>query len=667
MRLYLKDKIVIFIFAFLLLFVGINKINQFQDYNPTVIVENHKFTNQQNKEMLKGSKVTEQFIAENNHLGTISIKFNTHNRINNDYLQFRIKESGSNDWYYSNKYQASKFQNGDYFPFGFPPINDSKDKKYQIEIESLSGLKGNSVQVVVKNAPLLSKYSFPKAYLQQNKKEIPGFLFNKIRSYFNYIGINIFFSLLVATLSLLFLLRLVNVHRLFNQLKKYDIKIIKINKFNFDLFKYSKLFYIVISTILFIFLIRNAPPVICDASEYNDLANKLLLNHLNIFTFNFGQRTFAYPLFLAILKLFANITKINYLYLVFFIQFILFHLTNLLIYSSLKSKFSKVASIFLMLSGFNIITLSFTNILLTENLAIFFATLIFNLLLRNKTKITLFMLGVICSLILFIRPSLISLSTVVFLVLIYELFKNKKILSILFFIVGYALIFSIGLINTYKTTYKANLFNQSTNNIYLGQVQGGLYVLKYETSFQKINPTSQMIYLSSKNKKTFSLVSCDSVIGCLFSYLKKDAVSYISVNLIHLFNIFDRIYVDTYVRNIFNPNRILQLFNYFVISSNIIYFIFINNKSKNNIIVNTAFLIIFGIISIYLPTGVEPRFSSPAFPLLLLITAFYLETIGKIKDRYRYLILNIVFILIFYVISDLTQLQLHLGWVRFYK
>ena len=41
----------------------------------------------------------------------------------------------------------------------------------QIEIESLNGIEGNSVKIFAKNTPFLTKYSFPKTYLLQNKKE----------------------------------------------------------------------------------------------------------------------------------------------------------------------------------------------------------------------------------------------------------------------------------------------------------------------------------------------------------------------------------------------------------------------------------------------------------------------------------------------------------------
>ena len=242
MLLNIKDKIIILFFFFLLIFIGFNRVNLFQDYNPTVIVEDHKFDNNQNIELLKGEKVVEKFVAKNNHLGTVSIKYNTYNRINDDYLQFRIKEYGNNHWYYSNKYKTDQFINGQYFPFGFPAINNSNGKKYQIEITSLAGTKGNFVQMVIKNTPYLSRYSFPKSYLQQNKREIPKFLLGKILSYFNHIGLNIYLFLILIYLLLSYLLNFVNIRKLITYLSKLDKSLFFGKKILFTKIKNNKLF-----------------------------------------------------------------------------------------------------------------------------------------------------------------------------------------------------------------------------------------------------------------------------------------------------------------------------------------------------------------------------------------------------------------------------------------
>lgn len=225
----LKNKIVIFL-GFLVLFgISLNKIINFQDYNPTVIIQANKFNNKKDKELFEEDNINAEFKSNNNNLGIISVLFTTHSPINDDYLQFKIKESGNSDWYYSNKYKVDQFQDYQYFPFGFPEIKDSKNKKYQIEIESLNGIVGNSVEVV-NNAPFLSKYSFPKTYLLQNKNQIPSFVFNKTISFLNYIDLNVcLFVLLVSLLSIYFL-RKINVNNLFKHFNKKNKISIECNK-----------------------------------------------------------------------------------------------------------------------------------------------------------------------------------------------------------------------------------------------------------------------------------------------------------------------------------------------------------------------------------------------------------------------------------------------------
>jgi len=72
-----KSIFVVVLSFFVIFALGFQKVSEYKDFNPTVIVENHPFSNQQNKELLKGDKVIGEFVAENNHLGTISVKFNT--------------------------------------------------------------------------------------------------------------------------------------------------------------------------------------------------------------------------------------------------------------------------------------------------------------------------------------------------------------------------------------------------------------------------------------------------------------------------------------------------------------------------------------------------------------------------------------------------------------
>ncbi|MCX6727168.1 MAG: hypothetical protein NTY75_05215, partial [Candidatus Shapirobacteria bacterium] len=69
----LKDKFVIILGILILFGVGFGKVNDYQDYNPTVIVEANKFQKQENKELLKGVIISDDFKAKNNNLGIISV------------------------------------------------------------------------------------------------------------------------------------------------------------------------------------------------------------------------------------------------------------------------------------------------------------------------------------------------------------------------------------------------------------------------------------------------------------------------------------------------------------------------------------------------------------------------------------------------------------------
>lgn len=218
--------IIVVLFGFLLiLIVGLKKINDFGDYFPTVIVINNQFDLRQNKQLLAGEKINQEFKSKYNNLGTISIKFDTDYKINKDTLQFSIKEVGSENWYYTNKYNVEEFQNNEYFSFGFPQIEGSKNKKYQIEITSLNGIEGESVSVVTKDSYLLTRYSFPKSYLLQNKNTIPKFLFDKTKSFFNNVGLKNYIYILI--LSSIFWLTLTkkNIKKLSNYIHSEKFKL----------------------------------------------------------------------------------------------------------------------------------------------------------------------------------------------------------------------------------------------------------------------------------------------------------------------------------------------------------------------------------------------------------------------------------------------------------
>lgn len=132
----------------------------------------------QNTELLKRQKIRGEFVAKENNLGIVAVRFNTFNRINDDSVVFSIKQKNLNSWYYQNKYKVDQFQPEDFFAFGFPVINNSKDKVYQFEIESTSGKMGNSVALSSIEPVFLSKYQF------LNSKNSLAYIFKKLANSF---------------------------------------------------------------------------------------------------------------------------------------------------------------------------------------------------------------------------------------------------------------------------------------------------------------------------------------------------------------------------------------------------------------------------------------------------------------------------------------------------
>lgn len=128
----------------------------------------------QNTELLKGQTIRGEFVAKENNLGILAIRFNTFNRINKDTVIFSIKQKNAKSWYYQNKYKVDQFQPDNYFTFGFPVISNSNSKVYQFEIKSISGEIGNAITISSKEPVFLSKYQFPNAKLSL------GYIFKKL-------------------------------------------------------------------------------------------------------------------------------------------------------------------------------------------------------------------------------------------------------------------------------------------------------------------------------------------------------------------------------------------------------------------------------------------------------------------------------------------------------
>lgn len=134
------------------------------------------------EKLLKGNRIAGEFRAKDNYLGIVMLRFDEYVKPDSsgeDILAFRLKEKRSKDWYYFNNYRSGLLKNNLLFPFGFPVIEDSKDKIYEFEIESLLGNETNAAQVNKNNFNLFTGYQFPLVETISDSKATLNFLINK--------------------------------------------------------------------------------------------------------------------------------------------------------------------------------------------------------------------------------------------------------------------------------------------------------------------------------------------------------------------------------------------------------------------------------------------------------------------------------------------------------
>lgn len=632
--------IIVVLFGFLLiLIVGFKKINDFGDYYPTVIVTNNQFDSKQNKQLLNGETIKQEFKSKYNNLGIISIKFDTNYKINKDILQFSIKEVNSDNWYYKNKYSVEEFQNNKYYSFGFPEIEGSKDKKYQVEITSLKGINGESVSVVMNDSYLLTRYSFPKAYLLQNKNKIPQFFFDKAKSFFDNIGYKNYVYILILSLILWLVLTNKNIKSIIFLNKKH-------------IFEYI---FLLVSFVIFVFLLLNPQKLVYDAAGYYNLGQNIYNNNFNIINTNLSVRTYGFPLFISFLIFLSNLLKLNPLSFIYFGNYLVFVLSIFFIYKAIALKNTKIANVFLLINSLNIINLSFTNTILTESFMVLpIAILFYFFSLKKFNRLNLFLIGIVLSFSVMVRPSNLFLFLICTIFVVIQIREN--ILKIIWFLIPVLLIFLVSFLNVYKNENKFSIFTTQTKGIYDLQIIAGVNLFKFETS---VNPELP-VFASYQNKQVsnLSILKCESAFNCLILYFKKDPIKYVSILGIHSFVLFDRNYISTYVENIYKIDNLLIIYNYIVLSSVVCFFIFFIKKYiiKYREILFSIIILICGTILIYIPTMIESRFSAPIFPLITIFSAIYFYSLFKEKkeNKIKIVCCQLLIIFIFLIISYLV-------------
>lgn len=205
----MKKWLTILVLLIISLLIFISKIRALIDrrdffYNSQInnLAQNVVFPKDSNFERLLSKQSAKfEFKAEDNNLGTISFLINNYGKINNDIVKFRIREKGSDSWYHESSHDTSKFDIGQFYPFGFAPISNSKDHIYQIEIESQKGNINDSVSISDKSDFFQAKYIYTKAYLSQNKSLLPHFLITKATNYLSYFKYSDFIGFLIVFAS----------------------------------------------------------------------------------------------------------------------------------------------------------------------------------------------------------------------------------------------------------------------------------------------------------------------------------------------------------------------------------------------------------------------------------------------------------------------------------
>lgn len=134
------------------------------------------------REILKHKKIDITFQAQEDYLGIVQLHINTFDRWNTDTIVFRIKEQDAKGWYYQNSYDTAQTTNLAFYPFGFPALKNSKDKLYEIEIESLDGVHGNAIGISSIQPIVVTKYQYPKQLLLTDRSQLRYFIGLKIQN-----------------------------------------------------------------------------------------------------------------------------------------------------------------------------------------------------------------------------------------------------------------------------------------------------------------------------------------------------------------------------------------------------------------------------------------------------------------------------------------------------
>lgn len=165
-----KDFFYIFTISFLLLLIY--SINS--DINPSVISQRHSISSieSNNGHVIKG-----KFIAEYDFLSMVTLRF-LNPTIQYGYSIFRIKEMNEKNWIHTSNIDMTQYYIHPNYNFGFPPINNSKNRIFYFEI--IADNQNNQKLTLLKNgSTLTTQYMFSSRFLLKNPFKAIIFFQNK--------------------------------------------------------------------------------------------------------------------------------------------------------------------------------------------------------------------------------------------------------------------------------------------------------------------------------------------------------------------------------------------------------------------------------------------------------------------------------------------------------
>jgi len=191
---------------FLLIFLFVIIIPVFQ-YGSPLIYEEHRQDFKVAKEipLIQGTIISQEFKAISNNLGTVGVMLITEEEKEEEKennlpksaegtrIIFRIKEKGSDSYFYENSYYFDSDFKTSFYQFGFPTQEKSKNKEYVIEIEGTQMSSQLAVQLDNQNhLNFYPRYVFILANIKIYWQEI---LANIARLFFSFITAEIFSTL----------------------------------------------------------------------------------------------------------------------------------------------------------------------------------------------------------------------------------------------------------------------------------------------------------------------------------------------------------------------------------------------------------------------------------------------------------------------------------------